>query len=1287
MTISPQDRAKLDRAIGAARQTIEADLRRRAEGDYGLLPPREVQPEEALALTPAALIARRQLVDVVEHLRQSDGDEAGPVGRLLREASFTLLNRLVAVRVAEASGLLPPALADGPRSRGFQDLLELFPLLRDEPTGGYWTFLRLCADELARDAPVLFDPRNPLLALEPSAQALTHVVDVLSDSGLNAIWSEPDAFGWTYQFFNRPEERLAMREGSAAPRTSRELAVRNQFFTPRYVVDFLVHNTLGRRLVEDDSGKELAEHVALLLPEGDPKKRPLDLDDVRVLDPAVGSGHFLLGCYDVLEVAWKLRGVTAEEAAPRIVQALWGIDIDARCAQVASAAIALHARRRRRDGDLPRPNVFTARALPDDPDSWREALAGLDQHDRALVRRIQDVLGEAPVLGTLLKLESTLEHEIRTADPAADPDETRLFADVAADAFGRSEATILTAIEQVASDASATPAERLLAAEAADAIGFVDTMRQRYDAVLMNPPFGEPIAETRDYLRAAYPWIPSRTHELSAAFVGRGLELCREDGYLGAITKRDGLFLTSFEPWRIDVVLGNRLVALADLGFGVMQDALVEAAAYVIERRPREATDRATFVRLVKETQRAEALRVSIAEVRRVGRSRLVSTVALADFAEIPGSPIAHWVAPSLRALFRRLPRLESNGAAARQGLSSGDDFRFVRAFWEVNPRRIGRSKDETFKGQSWVPFAKGGEYSPFYADVHLVVDWAENGKRMRDADSTVRNEEFYFRYGLTWPRRTASGFSVRILPEGSIFADKGPAAFPVDDAGRLLGSLTSRLCESLVGTMIGVAEETTSGSPSKSYEVGLVQRLPHLAAELDGPEAERTGEAALAVARARARLDEDDETTRRFVRPAILQASGTSLVERVRARVRERDASIVDAIDRAFEVERALHASLQLDAEAERYLDEEYGPHPASYPDAPVDDEAKLERLSAMPVEDIIDEAIAERGGARVIATKSYFLDRRLEILSHLTQRHPRAITGFFEQRGFLPPAEPTASTKALISWLVGVSFGRWDVRVGMDSTTETSVSGLFDPVAVCPPGMLVEDKTGLPPREPPSDYPLEVPATPILFDDELHRWDIDARTRAAAALAFDDPDSALEEAERILGRELRTYLRRQFFKDHLSQYTKSRRKAPIYWQLSVPSRAWSAWVYAPSISREALYAIAREASRRRQLALDASDRLGAEADGASGHARARLDKQKQEAELLAEELRTFVAEAERVAGLGWEPDLDDGIMLCAAPLADLFPAWPDAKRARDALLEGEYAWARVAQWIAAPV
>ena len=268
-----------------------------------------------------------------------------------------------------------------------------------------------------------------------------------------------------------------MRE-AAAPRNSRELAVRNQFFTPRYVVDFLVQNTIGRRLIESDPASPLLDELPLLV---DPPTEPgsaLDLEDVKCLDPACGSGHFLLGCYDVLERAWELAGVAPSESAPKIVASLWGVDIDARCAQVASAAIVLRARRHCRDLPLPRPNIVTARGLP----GGSAALAARSSAHRRPARphrsrqrgACRRAVARRPAEGR------TGPRRRRFATPrSAGKPGTLPLTDEAA---GATEHELLVHLQAIADQASSSVVERLLAAEADDAIRLVDVVRQRYDA-------------------------------------------------------------------------------------------------------------------------------------------------------------------------------------------------------------------------------------------------------------------------------------------------------------------------------------------------------------------------------------------------------------------------------------------------------------------------------------------------------------------------------------------------------------------------------------------------------------------------------------------------------------------------------------------------------------------------------------------------------------------------------------------------------------------------------------
>ncbi|MGH9224891.1 MAG: Eco57I restriction-modification methylase domain-containing protein, partial [Acidimicrobiales bacterium] len=719
--LSVDEREALRRVVGKLRALLDRELRRTLEGAYGIRVGANA-PEDAsrLKLEPDHVAVRAELVGLWEAL----GRDAG---RLVREAAFTHTNRLVAVRVAEALGLLPESLAAGRRSTGFRDVLEVAPLLGADDDAGYWAYLQLCGDELAADVPRLFDPRSPLLRLRPPPPAVDELVALVNDGALAGAWAAPDTLGWTYQFFNRDEERSEMRRANPQPQDSYELAVRNQFFTPDYVVGFLVHNSLGRRLVEGGFG-ELAGELAYLVDSPSPEGQPLDLGEVRVLDPAVGSGHFLLGAYDVLERAWALRGVPAGDAAPMIVEALWGIDIDARAVQVAAAAVVFRARRHRPDAPLPVPNVVCARAVPGGPAVRAELLASVDASRRTFLEELVEQLDAAPEVGSLLKVDELLSGDLARRmtygggrGGCRQRQDTSLM-DAAIEAGAASVEALVSEVlaqaQAAADQVTSTPAERVLAAEGGDALRLVTALAQRYDAVLMNPPFGEPIPRTKAYLKAAYPWLPTKDSNLFAAFVGRGLELCKPEGCVGAITSRAGMFLTTFERWREEVLLGNDLTVLADLGHKVMHEALVEAAAYVVRRGSGGRDRDATFIRLLREPpeRRPEALAEACAHVRKGESDDRVFRVAPSAFDAVPGSPMAYWVSPDIRRLFTDFPSLEGHGAAVRQGLATGDDFRFVRAFWEVDPARIARTREETFAGMRWVPFAKGGEYSPFWS-------------------------------------------------------------------------------------------------------------------------------------------------------------------------------------------------------------------------------------------------------------------------------------------------------------------------------------------------------------------------------------------------------------------------------------------------------------------------------------------------------------------------------------------------------------------------------------------
>ncbi|MDQ4145723.1 MAG: BREX-1 system adenine-specific DNA-methyltransferase PglX [Actinomycetota bacterium] len=1172
MPLSKEARDAVARAVQRLRALFEEEFTRQATGVFGLHRERRaasdsvaderasddadalvrpwVEPLSALSLTPTQVVQRSELVGAVAYLRREGCEGGEAVARLIREAAFTATNQLLAVRVAEAIGVLPEVTAQGRLSSGYREVVrDLFPLLAQQDDEGVWDYIQVCGDELGVTVPLLFDRRLPTSAFVPSRTCVDSAIAITNSADVAALWAEPEALGWAYQFFNRDDERQQMRAESGAPRDSRELAVRNQFFTPRYVVDWLVQNTLGRRLRE--AGYDL--DLPLLVGEVGVGE-PLALEDVRVLDPAVGSGHFLLGCYDLLEQAWQIQGVPPAQSASNLLRSLHGIEIDPRASQVAQAVLVLRARRAVRDGDVQPPAIATARPLPAGFDVRREVFERLSQNARDLAQELNDALEQASTLGSLLKVEERLDTALQRALNAP-----KLDQQVSAEGL---EQELIDAVEEIARRADATPGARLFAADARDALRFVQLCQQRYDVVLMNPPFGDPIHETNDYIKSAY---RTSAVNLYAAFVDRGVELLKEDGHLGAITSRTGFFLTTYQDWRSKIVV-PRTLALIDLGLGVMHDAMVEAAAYVLSARPHH--HEANFRRLLDEPDKASAVYGGTGDqfVRRPD-----------DFVHVPGSSAAYWLSPRLLRVFRDHPTLKEAGIDVRQGIATADDFRFVRLWWEVSADSIGRRR-------RWMPFAKGGEYSPYYADVRLVLDWEDNGRRIREfkrakgesESRTIRSQSHYFRPGLTWSLRSQKGFSVRPAPSGGLFGHSGNMIFVASDHSRdldgLMGYLNSGMGAALLEAMVAFGK----------YEVGTVQRLPHL------DSVQEAGPRASELTRLRMSEGERAETDHLFVSPWV----GVGGAE------------------------------------------------------------------TAVTISRHVDEVVSRAVGHH-------------EVVEPLSATYP---TRWFEE-DYDPPGSPTAHQE--LSYLLGVTLGRWDIRVALGTLTPPPLPGPYDPLPPVSRGMLVGED-GLPAPHAPEGYPLDLPTERLLHDEPGHPRDVVAAIQLVIGLL----ESAAAPPELALPKELRDLrgrLRGRFFADHVKDYSASRRYAPIYWYLAVPSREWGLWVYAPALSREILFAIAgaaRDKLRRlRGQAYQLRQRYGDSAD------RAAIERIEQ-VDSLAAEVEQFAEHADKVAHSGWQPDLNDGLILCTAPLEPLFADEGWRRRVaeyRRNLEKNSYPWATV--------
>ena len=479
------------------------------------------------------------------------------------------------------------------------------------------------------------------------------------------------------------------------------------------------------------------------------KKDPRDL---KVLDPACGSGHFLLYAFDLLvtiyEEGWEdevapkseLTGRTLREdypdidtlhaELPRLIlrHNLYGIDIDTRATQIAALALWMHAQgayndfgfRRSERALIVRTNIVAAEPMPGEQELRQEFVSSIDQQLGQLVDRVFERMELVSEAGALLKIENEIETAVRDTYGR----HGELFQKTDEERWCEGEEQLLTALESYAEQVQDARAyrRRLFAEDAARGLGFIDLCRQRYDVILMNPPYGQVPTRAKSLLIQNYP----HTHtDEYFTFIQRAWEDFRVSrGVLGAITSRTFLFHET-ALWLRDhyFLTGRHNFLLADLGHGVLDRAMNETCAFVLSADGSSNATHLTAFRLIDRDDKAFYLLQNIQALRRdEGFGDETFSISTADIACVPNRPISYWVPQKARDTFKTFPSLKSIGVEPRLCLQTGDNERFIRLIWEVEEGSTSR----------WCRLAKGGEESHFWSDINLLVNWEWNGQRLK---------------------------------------------------------------------------------------------------------------------------------------------------------------------------------------------------------------------------------------------------------------------------------------------------------------------------------------------------------------------------------------------------------------------------------------------------------------------------------------------------------------------------------------------------------------------------
>ncbi|MEW8410575.1 MAG: BREX-1 system adenine-specific DNA-methyltransferase PglX [Candidatus Thiodiazotropha sp.] len=1365
MAFDTATRNELQKLVGRARGLLVDEFMSQCQGVYG------IQPDgSALEISTLGHLSEEDrtkaglLRDRVNHLAAGiagSKKRAEAVARVVREQAFTVLNRLCALRMCEERDLVQECVRNGYDSKGFRLYDQAATRLGGDTYSRYQLFLQLLFDELAIDLGILFDRFSLYGLLFPRENALTELLQQINSRALSHIWAEDEAIGWVYQYFNSQEERQAMRKEADAPRNSRELAVRNQFFTPRYVVEFLTDNSLGRIWYEMQKGETalketcrylvqrpsevflkeeetptksnedvaaLKEKERLSLPTYIAHREKKDPRDIKVIDPACGSGHFLLYAFDLLETiyreAWQdpdppkneVTGLSLRDeyaslddlrtSIPELILCwnLHGVDIDPRAAQIAALSLWLRAQKAwqkqglksYRRPQVRKSNIVCAEPMPGEKELLRDFTSRLKPPLLGqLVEVVFDRMQLAGEAGSLLRIEEDIQAAIDTAREqwlsGPTPEQEELFPETARDKqnemsfnfsgvtrdsfWVQAEEKILQSLDEYAEEIQGGKGQgrRLFAEDASQGFAFVDICRRKFDVVVMNPPFGYAAAKSRSYIDKTY---PAAKYDVLAAFIEMAMHRTHSHGRIGAITSRTVFYTEFFRAWRKNLLDNSVIEVFADLGSGVL-DALVETSAYVIKQSTSQHDS--IFLRLLSEQAKDIALLSHIACIREERECSESFHVNQKDFEPLDGQPFAYWVSQHILQIMVKLRSLGGTGVDVKVGLQSGDDFRFFRLAWEVPHYETGR-------GNRWIYLAKGGEYRKFYDDVHLMVNWFQGGNEIKHFTddrgklrSRPQNIGYYFREGITYPMRTRSNFSPRVLPADCIFNVQGNAVFldeehEDDDLMVLLGMLSSRIFEAFTRVRARVGDTTTAGGAGFAYTPGVIASTP--VPNLSEQYRKKLAMLVRQCVMLEWQIDRFSEPSNSYVMFAQIVPHET-LEEFLKKVIRNVEKMELSILETAEEIELLMEKAYEVSEDDIEEINSQMGPRVCSYPailERPIKEELKEYYLtSEVPSELLEGQGTQQR---KISITGALTLGE----LSRVLRKHPSTIHRLISENNWFRRDEIYREVEKIVSYLVGSAFGRWDVRYASGELELPEVYRPFEPLSAVAPGML-PDETLVP-----DEYGIHIARKGIMVDDENHKDDIISHVREVLIKIWGDrADSVEQEICQVLGvRELRLYLRKptKFFSDHLNRYSKSRRKAPIYWPLSTESGNYIIWLYYPKLSDQTLYSCVNDFidPKLKDIVRDI-DRLrtGVQTDRRNQIAIDELVGLERELKALREELL-------RVTKIPYKPDENDGVLITAAPLWQLFRHKPWHKELKKCWVEleaGKYDWAHMAHSI----
>jgi type II restriction/modification system DNA methylase subunit YeeA len=688
-------------------------------------------------------------------------------------------------------------------------------------------------------------------------------------------WAEVEVIGWLYQFY------ISEKKDEVIGKTvkSEDIPAATQLFTPNWIVKYMTQNSLGRLWLEANPHSQLVRNMEFYIKPAEENQAAssgssVNPEEIKVLDPACGSGHILVEAYELLKAIYTERGYSSRDIPLLILEKnLFGLDIDERAAQMASFALLMKARRddrriferlnsRAEEEGKQIPNILTVPDSSQLPHSAREIAEMFFSREATQESAAVPIRADGNFLFDEMQVQRSLVMTASESTAAASSgsgvteqnveDLLSLFEQGKTlgsliripHGFGAVVDKLEKAVE--AKRWQGNFLEQIAARELEPFVRAGKMLAQKYDCVIANPPYMGGKGMNAELKAFAAKNFPDSKSDLFAMFIEREMEHIKANGYAAFVTPFVWMFIASYEKFRETLIEETPISSLIQLEYNAFEPACVPVCTFTMKKNGNNRL-KGEFIKLsdFRGHQNQAPKTLEAINNPNCGWRFQAST---ADFEKIPGSPIAYWVSDKVRDVFEKGFSV-NDIAPPKLGMTTGDNNSFVRLWFEVSKAESKfdclNRQDAIESRKKWFPYNKGGDFRKWYGNNDNVVDWFDDGKNIISSGRAFpRSINKYFQQGITWSFVSSSYFGVRKSDNGFVFDVGGSTAFPKEND---LNLITGYLCSSIAYKLMNAM------NPTMNFQVGNVAALPILEKEVEQikPKVNEIVEEAVSIARA----------------------------------------------------------------------------------------------------------------------------------------------------------------------------------------------------------------------------------------------------------------------------------------------------------------------------------------------------------------------------------------------------------------------------------------------------